>query len=361
LSLRGAGWESTLARFKPASNPAPSANCTVGDFFAEVKAKADGKPKTIEGYCKSFRKIVADIYGIEGGAKKYDYRKGGQGEWLEKIHAVKLADVTPEKVQGWKRTFLLRSAGDPLRERSARVSVNSFLRQAKSLFAPDVVKHLGALQIPRPLPFDAVDFEKRHSMRYKSTFDVETLVADAQAELAATAPEQFKIFLLAVMGGLRRNEIDKLEWSAFRWREGVVRIEATEYFRPKSEDSTGDVELDPEIVTLFRSFGEKATGRFVIESPNGARPAAKYQHYRCEREFEKLTGWLRSKGVATKTPLHTLRKEYGSQVCAKHGIYAASHALRHADMKVTAAHYLDKKRRATAGMGHLLILGGPIN
>ena len=54
------------------------------------------------------------------------------------------------------------------------------------------------------------------------------------------------------------------------------------------------------------------------------------------------------------TPLHTLRKEYGSQICAKHGIYAASHGLRHADIAITSQHYLDRKRRATLGMGHLL-------
>ena len=41
-------------------------------------------------------------------------------------------------------------------------------------------------------------------------------------------------------------------------------------------------------------------------------------------------------------------------MCAKHGIYAASHALRHADIQITSQHYLDRKRRATVGMGHLL-------
>ena len=30
------------------------------------------------------------------------------------------------------------------------------------------------------------------------------------------------------LAGLRRNEIDKLPWSAFRWDEGVIRIERTD-------------------------------------------------------------------------------------------------------------------------------------
>jgi integrase len=166
--------------------------------------------------------------------------------------------------------------------------------------------------------------------------------------------EQLKIFLLAIMAGLRRNEIDKLEWHAFRWKAGVIRIEATSYFQPKSDDSTGGVEVDPELLAAFRGFHARAKGNFVIESPVEARPAATYAHYRCQREFEALTKWLRSHGVTDNRPLQTLRKEYGSQICAKHGIYAASHALRHSDIAITSQHYLDRRRRATVGMGHLL-------
>ncbi len=53
-------------------------------------------------------------------------------------------------------------------------------------------------------------------------------------------------------------------------------------------------------------------------------------------------------------PLHELRKEFGSQVCAKYGIFAASRMLRHADIAITAQHYLDQKERVTIGMGNLL-------
>ena len=42
-----------------------------------------------------------------------------------------------------------------------------------------------------------------------------TLIKSAQKELPL---ERLKILLLATMAGLRRNEIDKLEWRAFQWR-----------------------------------------------------------------------------------------------------------------------------------------------
>ena len=64
--------------------------------------------------------------------------------------------------------------------------------------------------------------------------------------------------------------------------------------------------------------------------------------------------WLRKHGVPGLRPLHTLRKEFGSQICDRHGIYAASRALRHADVSITSMHYLDKRSRATTGLGGLL-------
>ena len=129
-------------------------------------------------------------------------------------------------------------------------------------------------------------------MRYRRGFEVEEVIHAAQSELPR---EQLKIFLLAIMAGLRRNEIDKLEWKAFRWNEGVIRIEATRHFQPKSEDSTGDVDVDTELLEIFRGFFAHTKGSFVIESSNAPRVGATYPHYRCQKEFEKLTAWLRTK------------------------------------------------------------------
>jgi len=84
------------------------------------------------------------------------------------------------------------------------------------------------------------------------------------------------------------------------------------------------------------------------------RPGSTYPHYRSQRIFKRLTNWLREHGVNGERPRHTLRKEFGSQICDRHGIYAASRALRHSDVGTTALHYLDKRSRATTGLGALL-------
>jgi integrase len=348
------GWDAALEKFKPKSQVVLKTHATVGDFLDELRLKADLKPKTLEDYSVSFRKIVADTFKINGENERFDYHKGGHERWRKQVHSVKLADITPARIQEWKRAFLAKAGSSPAKQRTARISVNSFMRRAKALFAPRNTKHLETVKLPSPLPFEGVDFEKRPSMRYKSSFDISKLIGQARSELATEEPEQFKIFVLATMAGLRRKEIDTLEWSAFRWDKNAIRIEATEWFHPKSEDSIGDVEVDPELIELFRGYRAKATRSFVIESPNDPRPDATFQHYRCQYLFEKLSEWLRKNGVKAKTPLHTLRKEFGSQICANEGIYAASVALRHANIGITSEHYLDKKKSVVSGLGHLL-------
>lgn len=348
--LSANGWEKTFKKFKPKTAKVPNQPVTVGDLVREVKAKSSKRGRTLDDYIRCFRRIVADIFDIPGGAEKYDYRGGGRQKWVERVDAVKLQDLTPALVQQWKLDFLNRAEANPARQRAARISVNSFLRQARSLFSRKRLQlvNLAGLQSP----FEGVELEPRQSMRYRSSFKIQELVELALAELNQ---EELKVFLLASMAGLRRNEIDKLPWTAFNWDRGTLRVEVTEHFDTKSEHSIGEVDLDAEFLALFREFRANAVGPFVIYSNVRPRPGARYSHYRCKLIFERLTNWLRTKSVPGSRPLHTLRKEFGSQVCEQFGIYAASRALRHADIGITSQHYLDKKTRVTTGLGKLLL------
>lgn len=121
----------------------------------------------------------------------------------------------------------------------------------------------------------------------------------------------------------------------------------TAYF--KAEDS-----LDPKIVALMRGWKARAKGEFVVESKQRPRVARQYAHYRTERILKSLAQWLRGQGIDSKKCQHTLRKEFGSLIASEHCIYAASRALRHADIQVTAMHYLDKKQRISVGLGKFL-------
>jgi integrase len=355
--LVAVGWQMTLEEFKPAKAAKPGrCNATLGDFLEALRQLHASRVKTIESYAIALRKIAADLSGIESGGR------GGNPEnhrqWREKVETLPLAALTPARIQSWKESFLVQAGTDPVKQRTARVSVTSFLRRARSLFAPRMIERLEGIVLPDPLPFAGIRLEKRSMPRYQSTFDVMQLVKAAQEELARAQPEQYKVFVLAVMAGLRRNEIDKLPWSAFQWHSGKVSIVATEVFHPKTDDSVRDVPLPPEVVKLFQGYQQKANGSFVIESLVPPDMTKLYDHYRCNAVFGKLIDWLRSKGVKTWNPLHTLRKEYGSLVTAGHGVHAASQLLGHADISTTAQHYVETRGRATVELGPLL--KGPV-
>ena len=134
----------------------------------------------------------------------------------------------------------------------------------------------------------------------------------------------------------------------------TLKIQPSRYYQPKSEYSLGTIDLEPELVEIFRGLRARAHSNFVIESPLQPRTTVRYDYYRCRPHFDRLYAWLRNHGVTDRKPLHTLRKEYGSQVCDRYGIYAASRALRHASVAVTAAHYVDKKSKVTSGLGAAL-------
>jgi integrase len=191
--------------------------------------------------------------------------------------------------------------------------------------------------------------------RYRSTFNLAELLESAREELASQYLEQYKIFLLGALAGLRRSEIDSLPWSAFRFDEGVIRIETTEHYRPKSHNSEGDVRVDPELLEVFRGCYARRKSEFVIESDSKPPPLdAPYGVYRCQNEILALLSWLRSKGVVSRKPLHDLRKQFGSEIHERYGLLAASEALRHGGVAVTARHYIENKQRSILGLGHLL-------
>jgi integrase len=350
LHLIAHGSDETIAKYRPGMIPAATQAETVGEFLDRIKATATIRERTIEDYCRNFRRIVAGIFDLDGGPKKFDYQKGGRDEWLSPIRAVKLADVTPERIQKWKTDFLKRAKADPASRRAARITVNSTMRMAKALFTPARLRFVH-VNLPFQTPFDGIEFEQRQSMRYRSSIDFEALVRAATRELDI---EELKVFLLAAMAGLRRNEIDKLQWTAFNWDRALLRVDITEHLETKSEDSIGEVDLEPEMLAMFLHFHANSNSPFVITSPVAPRRNRGYSHYRCERTFALLSQWLRKNGVKGNFPLHSLRKEYGSRICDKLGIYAASQALRHADIAITSQHYLDKKRQVTAALGHLL-------
>jgi integrase len=211
------------------------------------------------------------------------------------------------------------------------------------------------LELPDKLPFHDVALYKREGMKYTSSFDIVELSMTARNELMGIEQDQqWLIYLLAASAGLRRNEIDKLTWRQINFDNNTISLAATKYFKPKSENSGTLVSVDSDLTEMLRGYRARIKGEFVIEENIAPRLESKVAHYRANRHFMALNKWLKENGVDDRKPLHTLRKEAGSLVNEKDGLYAASHFLRHADIQVTAAHYVDNKKTITSGLGSIM-------
>jgi integrase len=375
LSLLSSGWDQTLEKHKPKSVKAVK-TATVGSLIEAVRSHAGIRPGTFNSYSIALRLIASQVEGIkeipvldtsghpqldaEGNVERlsrFDYRTGGREAWVRAVDAVELGKLTPDRIQQWRLAYLAKAGDAPDARRRATNSVNAHLRNARALFSPKALAYVrDKLTLPDPLPFAGIKPESRPPTRYISRIDARAILTDAKNELAAdpSRMEQFKILCLCLMCGLRKREADSLLWRQVDFAKRSIKIETTEYFQPKSEDSHAAIDLEDELLALLRGWKAQAKGEFVIDSKNGPRYQFHRTNYRCERDFAALNKWLKGKGVTAQKPLHELRKELGAMLASEIGIFAAQQVLRHADIRTTSNHYADKKQRITAGLGSIL-------
>ena len=346
--IQSHGLAAALQKFKPKPSSENHKPATVGDLIQAATQCSNARSQSLDAYVKALRRIVSEVKAIQNG-RKFDAFKGGTAEWREKVNSVRLDSITPGDIMTWKNARLKNSELNANERRSAVVTTNSLMRNAKALFGKKLLPFIRQkIELPTPLPFEEVPMEKPPSLRYISKVDAYAILARGKAELAASDPEAFKVLILALVCGLRRSEIDHLLWRNFRFPEKLLHIENTEYHQLKSEDSAGAIDLDADTCALFQGFRAQVPKElFVILSPNPPQNQKRSRSYRCNAVFQRVNAWLREQGVKGTKPLHTMRKEIGSIVASEHGIFEASRYLRHSDIRITSAFYADKKKTVT--------------
>lgn len=346
------GWDKTFEKYRPdaakPTEPLPKTS-TVGDFICAVEKFSSVRSQSLRAYVQAFRKIVAEIASVPDTGKHTKVGNIVGGVWRTAVDAVPLSSITPSKVLEWKQRRLREHEQDALQQRRNLVTVASSIRNAKALFRKDLLIHVAdSIELPPILPFDGIFPDRPKPARYQSRIDAATILKKATKELAPEKPESYKILILSLICGLRASEIDHLLWDKFDFTNGLLHVEDTAYHRLKSENSAGDLDLDAQTVAVFKAFSKKATSIFVIESDAPAtRSKSTGGSYRCQRHFDATLKWLRAQGIKAIKPIHELRKEVGSIIAANQGIYAASRYLRHGDIQITAAIYVDKKEKVT--------------
>lgn len=364
MYIRANGASATLQKYK--KNPTNAVTApTVGDLLTEIKDLKLVKDKTLATYSRKFRSVVAEAFAIKGDKSRYDHHGEGSALWRKKVDAVKLSEITPAKMLNFRACYLEKAPQDPLSQKKAKSTVTSLFRNSKALFSKRIVPHL-SFKLPHN-PFEDISIGGPTTRQYKSEIDFVTLAQKAKDELyvklsevpkidpenkqkttfarneALSQREQLKILLLCLGCGLRRGEADNLLWQKVDFENDQIRIETTSVGGVKAEASERLVDVGKDVMKLLEKFHKERTGDFVIESNIKPNPTATYDFYRCNRHFNKLIKWLHGQGVSRVNAIHELRKEYGSQVMEKFGMYVASQALGHAEVTTTARSYLEKK------------------
>jgi len=340
----------------PESSGLPS-NPTVEEWITRAKRKASVRSGSVDKYAESLRTIVSEIIGMRRARKKEDRAK---------IDAVHISELTKEKLQAWLDSRLERARElDMVKAPRAKNTIRALVANSKGLFTQQILDAIGIAEKSLPyIPFHGLKLPSKTQTRYSSRFDAETLLKTAAVELGKDSPdadeetnasrfEQWKILYLALVAGLRYNEIDKLRVQDVSAAAGKVAIRTHETFQPKTTASEGDVLVSASAGKVLTAMLKRTTGPWFIK--DGASKQS--PKYRAGLYHDALLRWLRNyeeRGTNPfadlPKPLHELRKEAGTLVNSKHGLNEAKNFLRHSSIATTAAYYVGSKGNITTGL-----------
>lgn len=329
----------------------------VGEWIAMAKRKAGARSASVDKYAESLRTIVGEILGMCRARKK---------EQREQIDSYKISDLTKEKLKAWLDARLEKSRQlDTVRELRAKNTVRSLIANARGLFTEHILEAIGVSEnsLTR-LPFRGLKLPAKTQNRYSSRFDAKALLKAAEAELGTAVPgcdreeatnrfELWKILYLALVAGLRYNEIDRLRVQDIAQDGSRISIRTHESFRPKTQASEGDVLVSPKAAAILCRMIKRTKGPWFIKDGISNRNRS----YRAGIHHDALVAWLRSyEERGTKPfadvpkPIHELRKEAGTLVNSQHGLNEAKNFLRHSSITTTASYYVGSKGNITTGL-----------
>ena len=343
LSIVRKGWDEALLEFRPGWELRRRV-ATFGDYFDELAKYSTLKPRAVALYRSKVFRLLAGVARIKG-MKGWKARCGmGREDWMRKLRGIRLSDIQDHQIVMWQNSQLRMAGSNPLKCISRTRTLNTYLRALKSIFSVKLLRRLSYLSLPDELPGRSVSYLPDRPNRYRSTIDAQALASRAVGDFKDSNDEALKAFLLSLLCGLRKSETDLLLWRSVDWAGNRICVEPNEYHDLKTYSSEGFVYLESSVMSYFRRQYEKRIGEFVLGSKlPPRRHETVHAYYRAKKTWQFLTAWLRRNGLDVPNPVHTLRKEFGSLVARQAGIYAASRALRHSSIQITASVYVDTK------------------
>lgn len=232
-----------------------------------------------------------------------------------------------------------------------RRTIISQIKHCKAMFKPACLKFYGKQGVKVTNPFNDLElggmvrnpYTPLSSEKRKAIWD----------EARKLPPDEALSILIALGAGLRKNEIDKARtsWISFMDDHAIFTVRTEEDFIPKSSANRNipiSKDLAKEILEIRETMNPNENDPYILAGDG--RGAT-----RKDKTYRRVNAWLKTKGVTSPNPLHSLRKEFGSNVFTEHGVGVASVLLGHADIKLT----MDTYAGLTAAP--VIDIGGMIN
>ncbi|MDR2030231.1 MAG: tyrosine-type recombinase/integrase [Puniceicoccales bacterium] len=347
-------WESARQKIFPKSSPSKG-ELTVGSYVEEVLRKSAKNERTLQIYASKLRTLVSALFNIPHSPRTQTTCRKSHSQWLEAVNRVKLSAITAEGIQVWKKNRIQLFGTTPLNEQKVRRTIHTILQNVKALFAPGL-RRLVADEFPPNFFADNLLQEGIRITPYVSKIHnlgefKDRVLEGLWASEAPVEREAGKAILLALFLGMRRGEMDTLNWKQIDFSTRQVAVCTTEFMRVKTHGSERTLVMPSWLCEFLQADREcHPRDTFVIHNSILPNPGLKTsQHYRCFRIFCHACKWLRDNGIDDPNPLHALRKEYGSEMNRCYGIYAAQRSLGHANIQMTCSTYVAQKQRYVIG------------
>ena len=353
LEIRSNGWPQSEEATKPPQED-PSA-WTLGEYLEQVTMVWEKSPLTLGKYLMNTRRIFQDIAGLRFKSPSAP-RGTSRDERINRIDKLPLTLLTEESLQAWRTKRLremlkaskrLSDEEQYLATRSAKTSINTYLRSLRSIFRKKLIK-VTRCPTPPPIDWSDVDLYPIENIPYQTSIEAGELLERADAELKGKHRNAYLALCLALYCGLRRSEIDNLQWKDISFHKGTLTITRTIQNSTKTTSSIARMRMPEELQSILKTVIKEKDGAYVIESDrNEFKRSKKYSYYRAAPDYTFLCAWLRDQGVKETRSLHSLRKEFGSIMAAEYDINVAARALRHSGLAVASAHYVAIRETAT--------------
>lgn len=360
LDVLANGWKSgePTAEKQVDGNRETAQATSIGDWISWAAVVSHARGATVDKYAESLRTIIGEILNLKGARKP---------EAKSRINAYPLASLSKRALQGWidARMERLRPL-DPNSSARRQNTIRTILRNARALFSNAIREAVSEKHdVVMDDVFAGLRLPKSQISRYTTRFHAELLLTTAAKELGGKPPrdadeealsryEQWKILYLALVAGLRYNEIDKLRIREVCTASGRISVRSHAAFQPKAVASEGDVLVGEAARHVILGMVENTAGEWFVQDA----PSNRSKSYRTGLHHERLLAWLRSYKengscplADVPKPLHELRKEAGNLVNNSHGLNEAKNFLRHANIAVTATYYVGTKGGITTGLG----------